>query len=158
MQIKFFTLPIIDNSIEQDEMNRFLRSQKILSVENHLSSNEHGTWWCFCVKYVDQPQAKSQELYPNKRKDYKNELDEASFALFAKLREIRKKIAVDDAVPAYAVCTDEELAAIAQLPELSRQTLLTIKGFGEKKAEKYAERIIALLKQTNEHETSGLSI
>ncbi|MBN1340089.1 MAG: HRDC domain-containing protein [Bacteroidales bacterium] len=108
-----------------------MRTQKILEVENQLVSNEKGAFWCFCVKYIG-----SQVTYQKKellKKDYKNELDEATFKVFSKLREARKKLVAEDAVPAYAVATDQELAEIAKLDEISVQSLLTMKGFGQKK-------------------------
>ena len=79
--------------------------------------------------------------------DYKNELEEAVFKIFSKLREARKQIANEDAIPAYAVCTDSELAEMAKLSELTRLNLKKVKGFGEKKFEKYGERLITYFKQ-----------
>jgi len=156
MQIKLFTIPISDSGDFQEELNRFLRSHKILEVENQLISNENGASWCFCVKYIDTPLA-YQKGGPQKR-DYRNELDEKTFAIFSKLREIRKQLANEDAVPAYAVCTDQELADIARLPEINDSGLLSVKGFGEKKLEKYGNRIIEKLALQNQDEKSGKSI
>lgn len=140
MQIKLFTIPVSDNGTFSEELNRFLRSQKILEVENHLVSNEKGAFWCFCLKYIGSPVTyqKKEEV----KKDYKNELDEATFKVFSKLREVRKILAAEDAIPAYAVATDQELAEIAKLDEINEQTLLTVKGFGKKKLEKYGKRMI----------------
>ncbi len=142
MQIKLFTIPVGDAGGLTEEVNRFLRSHKILEVESHLISNEKGAAWCFCVKYIES----SWEFKPGEKPkvDYKEELDEATFAIFSKLREVRKQLALEDAVPAYAVCTDQELAAMAGLNELTINKLLTVKGFGEKKTEKYGLRLIQL--------------
>lgn len=49
--------------------------------------------------------------------DYKNELDEDTFKVFSKLREARKQIAIEDAVPAYAICTDQELTFMAKIKD-----------------------------------------
>lgn len=77
--------------------------------------------------------------------DYKSILDEATFKVFARLREIRKQIANEDALPAFAVFTDEELSEIAKLPEITAKMMQSIKGIGEKKTERYAERFINAL-------------
>ncbi len=140
MQIKLFTIPITDNGDFLEDMNRFLRANKILEVENQLVSNERGASWCFCVKYL--PVLKTQQPYAEKKKDYKNELSEEVFKVFSRLRVLRKQIAADDAVPAYAVCTDQELAQIASLPEINEKLLKSITGFGEKKFEKYGRHFI----------------
>lgn len=150
MQIKLFTIAIGDEGAQQDELNAFLRGHKVLDVENRLVQNERGAYWCFCVRYIDGSVASSQSagnrnLQYREKVDYKNVLDEATFRVFARYREIRKQLATDDAVPAFAVFTDEELSELAKLPELTAKTMQTIKGIGEKKAEKYAARFLELL-------------
>ena len=40
-------------------------------------------------------------------------------------------------MPAYAVCTDQELAEIAELTEINEKSLKSVRGFGDKKFEKY---------------------
>jgi len=153
MQIKLFTIPASDTGVFTEELNRFLRANKVLEVENHLVSNERGASWHFCVKYVGA--AAPAFPYPEKPKtDFKNELDEPTFKVFCQLKEIRKKLALEDAVPAYAVCTDAELADMARLSELTPQNLASVKGFGEKKLEKYGNRLVQLFKVESVKTTS----
>lgn len=152
MQIKLFTIPITDNGRFLEEMNRFLRANKILEVENQLVSNEKGASWCFCVKYL--PAVPAFRKADNIKKDYKNELSEEVFKVFSTLREVRKKIATEDAVPAYAVCTDEELSQIAALPVINEQSLKSVKGFGDKKFEKYGQSFIQWYQNKDQHEKS----
>jgi superfamily II DNA helicase RecQ len=153
MQIKLFTIPVTDNGTFLEEMNRFLRGNKILEVENRFVSNERGASWHFCVKYLQS--GKSTQSYEEKKKDYKDELPEDVFKLFSQLRILRKQIADDDAVPAYAVCTDHELAQIASLPEISDKSLKNIKGFGDKKFEKYGAQFINWYQKNKNNEKSG---
>jgi len=53
------------------------------------------------------------------------------------LRVIRKELAIQDAVPAYAVFTDAELAELCKLTEITSQTVKNIKGIADKRMEKY---------------------
>jgi len=152
MQIKLFTIPVSDTGVFTEELNRFLRANKILEVENHLISNEKGASWCFCIKYIESAWTNNPADRP--RTDYKNELDEETFLVFSKLRQIRKQLAIEDAVPAYAICTDQELASMAKLKELTTEKLLTVKGFGEKKLEKYGKRLMQLFQQPTSDEKS----
>lgn len=77
-------------------------------------------------------------------------LDGHSFARFAVLRTIRKRLAEEDAVPAFAVFTDAELAEIAKLDEITPKRMLAINGLGEKRVEKYGEPMCRLfVEQTN---------
>lgn len=61
---------------------------------------------------------------------------------FARYREIRKTLAEAEAVPAYAIFTNKELAAIAELEEVNPVTLKKIPGIGDKKIAKYGEHFI----------------
>lgn len=153
MQIKLFTISITDNGAELDELNKFLKTHKVIECSEHLVSSPKGANWCFCVKYIDtmtSPQVKSF----TKKKDYKEELDEKTFKIFSALRGIRKQIAAEDVLPAYAICTDEELAAMAGLTEINKSGLLSVKGFGEKKFEKFGGRIIQKWTEREENNTS----
>ena len=141
MQIKLFTISITDNGAQLDELNKFLKTHKVIECSEHLVSNPKGANWCFCVKYVDTVKP-TTEKYFAKKKDYKDELDEPTFKVFSALREIRKQIAAEDMLPAYTICTDEELAVMAGLAEINKSGLLSVKGFGEKKFEKFGNRII----------------
>jgi superfamily II DNA helicase RecQ len=139
MQVKLFTIPITDTGAFAEEMNRFLRGHKVLEMKQELVHNEGGAFWCFCVRYMDQPTATSSD---RQKVDYKETLDEATFKVFSRLRDIRREISKEDDVPAYAVFLDEELAKMAQLESLTPAAIRSIKGIGEKKAEKYTDRLI----------------
>ena len=73
--------------------------------------------------------------------DYREVLSPEAFAKFAKLREIRKELAAINAIPSYAVFTDEELSKIAQLETLTVSAICSINGIS-KRAEKYAADFI----------------
>lgn len=152
MQIKLFTIPIGDNGGALEEMNRFLRGNKILEVQNQLISNENGASWCFCVRYIERAFVPTEEH--KSKVDYKQALDEATFQKFAQLREIRKKVAAEEGVPAFAVFTDEELARLAKLEKITPQTMLSVKGIGDKKVERFAKYFTSSAK---ENEKSGTS-
>ncbi len=148
MQIKLFTIPISDTGVMVEEMNRFLRGNKILETQQQLVNNERGAYWCFCIKYLEQLQNNAPYTNVKEKQDYKQILDEPTFKKFTKLREIRKQLALEDAVPAYAIFTDEELAGIAQLETLDIKGIKSIKGIGVKKVEKYAQKIIDAFNNT----------
>jgi len=141
MQFKIFTIPAADDGTAIEEMNRFLRSHKVLESEQQLVSTKNGTQWHFCIKYLAnaQPDHRPQN---SAKIDYKEALDEKTFAVFSALREVRKKIAEEEGMPVYAVFTNEELAGIAALDEILPQTIKSVKGIGEKKTERFGKRLI----------------
>ena len=141
MQFKIFSIPTTDDGTATEEMNRFLRSHKILETEQQLVSTKTGSYWHFCIKYLAnaQPETKPQN---QSKVDYKEILDEKTFSVFCVLREIRKKIAEEDGMPVYAVFTNEELAGIAVLDEILPETIKTVKGIGERKTERFGKRLV----------------
>ncbi len=150
MQIKLFTVPIGDSGAALDELNRFLRGNKILEVQNHLISNPNGAYWCFCVRYIEKTFRQTSDT--KTKVDYKQVLDETTFKKFSKLREIRKKVAADEVLPAYAIFTDKELVELAKLETITEKALLSTKGIGDKKVERFGKHFIT---QPEPHETPG---
>ncbi len=155
MQMKLFTIPVIDPLVGEEEINLFLRTHKVLEVNHEFFQTKDGAVWCFCVKYIEGgiPDGKGKFFQPAKI-DYKNVLDEKCFAIFSILRECRKQIAQEEAIPPYAVFIDEELAGIAKLETITEQTITSIDGIGKRKAERFGKRILQLLveKQTVDKE------
>lgn len=138
MQIKIYTIPILGGELLNDELNTFLRAKKVLQVENQLVVSAQTSFWCFCIKYVDDRTIEKDRV----KVDYRQVLDEASFKRFSRMREIRKQIAQAEAIPAYAVFTDEELAELAKIEELSLTKMRSVQGIGEKKLGKYGQHFL----------------
>lgn len=149
MQIHIFSIPTFENVKQIDEMNVFLRGHKIIDIEKQFVCNGPNEYWTFCIRYIEGVLLPSSTERREKI-DYRNVLDDATFQVFSKLRVVRKQIAETNAVPAYAVFTDEELAQIAKLTEISNENMLKIKGIGLKKVEKYGLQFLTLLKDFTE--------
>lgn len=140
MQLKIFTIPLTADGDPLEDMNKFLRSVKVLEIEKQFVNSGLGAFWTICVTYIpnvgDEPKVNSSP-----KKDYKKLLSEEQFKMFSELRTIRKVMADNDSIPAYAVFTDAELAEITKLTTLDAKTLMTINGIGEKRVEKYGEEL-----------------
>jgi superfamily II DNA helicase RecQ len=140
MQVRIFTIPVQGGEMLAEEMNVFLRSKKVLQVKEQLVGNTPDTaCWCFAIRYVDDVAAAERE---RGRVDYREVLDEAAFQRFSAMREIRKRVAQEVAVPPYAVFTDQELAEISKPETLTAEIMKNIKGIGEKKMEKYGHHFL----------------
>jgi superfamily II DNA helicase RecQ len=150
MQIRFFTIPIemVDN--HHDELNLFLRTHKVVELEKQLVQMHGHACWCFCISYLSQNQIENS---PKEKVDYKRVLEPEIFEKFSRMREIRKTISVGEGVSAFMVFTDAELAEMAKLSDFNVNSIKTIKGIGDKKAEKYGTAIIEALNQGTKNET-----
>jgi superfamily II DNA helicase RecQ len=65
--------------------------------------------------------------------------------LFAKLRSVRKRLADGEGVPAYAIFTNEQLAAMIRAGVRSRAELAAIDGVGEARVAKYGAAFLEVL-------------
>jgi superfamily II DNA helicase RecQ len=158
MQIEVFTIPVFDSGQMVEEMNRFLRGHKVLEVKQELYQNQQTAYWCYSISYLNsQHVPKTNSTGRREKVDYKAVLTEGIFAIFSALRVHRKEIANAEAIPAYAVFTDAELAKIAKLEELNAANILTIKGIGQAKVEKYGKRILEMYHKQTADEKSGKS-
>jgi hypothetical protein len=92
-----------------------------------------------------------------KKVDYRDTLSETQFALFAKFRTLRKMLADQEGVPAYALFTNEQLADMVHRPVLSLEGLASIDGVGQARAEKYGAAFLCLLKEPRQALTNGVS-
>ncbi len=142
MQIALFTAAPGDTA-GVDDLNRFLRGHRVLTLDRAWT----GVAWSFCVTYqlgppagLGPPHGRSAEKI-----DYKAMLDVPTFARFSRLREVRKGIAEREALPAYAIFTNEQLAEIAKLPKPTLTTLGGIEGVGTVRLEKYGALLLVAL-------------
>ena len=149
MQIKIFTVPILGGDDANEEMNHFLASHRIVEVQQELVA---GQYWTFCVRYLlgVEKNGKPQSFSKNGKVDYRDLLSDAEFARFSTMRALRKQMAAEEAIPAYSVFTDAQLAAMSQIEELSLSKMQTVDGIGQARAEKYGPRMIDALKKDEE--------
>lgn len=145
MQYKVFMIPAQGDPDLEDELNKFLRSHRVVAVKSELIGRENMPGWCFCVEYMDGVVA-SGRTSKEARPDYKEMLNEEDFAVFAGLRTLRKDMAAEEGKPVYAICTNEQLAQLARTRPQTIDDFKKISGLGDARAEAYGERILAHIK------------
>jgi superfamily II DNA helicase RecQ len=148
MQLRFFTIPVHDGGERADELNRFLAGHRILAVDRSFVQDGANSAWSLCVSFDAADAAAGRPPFGGRRgpkTDYREVLSEQDFAVFARLRALRKELAEAEGVPAYALFTNEQLAEMVQRQVRTRAALLEIPGVGEARVEKYAERFLEAL-------------
>lgn len=157
MQIKIFSVSVLGGEDEEERLNLFLRSHKVADVRRELVQTDSGCFWTFCISYMlgASPSLMSEK---KEKTDYKQVLDEHSFSRFAKMREIRKQLAAEDAVPAYLVFTDAELAEFAKVERLTLGEMKKVNGVGEKRMEKYGEKFLSQYEKEGKPDTAGSGV
>jgi len=147
MQVRLFTISVASKDSEE-EVNRFLRGHRILEMDKHLVQSDGAAYWCFCITYLEGASKHTRESKRKVKTDYRQILNEASFQRFMRLRTVRKKIAQEEGLPAFAIFTDEQMAALARCEHLSIAEIKKIKGIGEKKAARFGEDVLKLIADT----------
>ena len=104
MAYRVFTLPVRDPGAAETELNGFLASHRVLSVDRRFALEGERSFWSFCVDFVDARRGSSSSsatgcTWKRNRTDYREVLNAEDFAVFAELREIRKAIAQVEGVP-----------------------------------------------------------
>lgn len=79
-----------------------------------------------------------------------NDLAGEQNALFLRLKELRIQIAREEQVPAYIVFNDKTLVQMAIRRPSTKAQLLEIPGIGTRKLEKYGERFLEALNETDQ--------
>jgi len=145
VKFRFFVVPMLDGDEESQELNRFLATNRVLLVERHFVSDGPRSAWAICVSYLDRGGRPAPEQGQGKRVDYREILSESDFAVYAKLRSLRKSMAEKDGLPAYTLFTNEQLAAMVQQRAASLKVLEEIPGVGSARVKKYGAAFLEIL-------------
>jgi len=147
MALRFFAVPVNDSGAFEQDLNGFLASHKVVSIDRRLIDQGTNSFWAICVDYLSHAPGETNRN-PNlsrNRIDYKTVLPPEEFEVFSRLRQLRKDLAQLEAVPVYALFTNEQLAQMVQRRCHSRNDLAQIEGIGDSKIDKYAERLLPVL-------------
>jgi len=163
MAFKVFTIPIQNSEAAEVELNTFLRSHTVLSVEQRWVDQGATSFWSFCIDYLDPAVTGGKGFRRTDRRskvDYREVLNTEDFAVFVKLRDLRKEIAQAEGVPVYAVFNNEQLAKMVQKKARIKADLEAIAGVGDARIEKYGPRVLDFLSQqwTATNEADGESV
>jgi superfamily II DNA helicase RecQ len=160
MSFRFFVIPINQDGEAEAQLNAFLASHKVLSIDRRWVDQGSQSFWSFCIDYLPQGGKGAARIEQRDRVDYKEKLPPEQFRVFAALRELRKEIAQAEAVPVYTIFTNEQLAQMVTSSVTSKAALEKIDGVGEARVAKYGERFVELLTRmlgTN-HAASGAAV
>lgn len=159
MQLKYvaFSLPIHQNPDRENELNAFLSMNKIITVNKDLIHDRQNSTWVFLVEYMKDGETKADTRFSRPKVDYRELLNDEEFAVFSKLRELRKARAEQEAIPVYSIFTNEQLYTMIKEKVTTKTAMGKISGIGESRIEKYATDFLHILKEAgNEKESQPL--
>lgn len=146
MQIRIFIISIKNVDHSEVEMNRFLRSHRVLAVKKEFVVDGENSFWTFCIEYLDAVSGSVPVGSVARPKvDYKEQLQPDEFLAFSRLREWRKRVADEEAVPVYTIFTNGQLAEIVTKKVSSKSALGSIIGVGEARVTKYGDGLLSVI-------------
>jgi superfamily II DNA helicase RecQ len=146
LQLKFFLIPIRGIEQAETEINRFLRSVRVVNLQREFVAQGDNSFWSMAVEYLADG-ASSATGRKRSRIDYKEILAPEAFAVFARLREWRKVKAAQEAVPVYTIFTNDQLAQIVEKNVTTKAGLQQIDGIGEGRVKKYGNEVLHIVAQ-----------
>src|SRR5262249_3454641 len=127
MAYRFIQVPVRDSGAAEEELNRFLRGHRVLSVDRRWGDLGAEAYWRCCVEYLETAGSSGSSARPSGeprgKVDYREVLNPELFAAFVKLRALRQAISKEEAVPVYVIFTNEQLAAMVQKGAASKADL-----------------------------------
>ena len=139
MQVKTFILPVLSSERSESELNRFLRSHRVLQMERHFCA-DNGGYWAVLVEYVEGDPAESvPPAHRRDKQDASQGLTEEEKGRFEYFKQVRRQLATENAIPAYLIFTNEELATLARVPELNAESVKGVKGIAPSRLKAYVE-------------------
>ena len=145
MKFEFFSIPACNPGEGKQELNAFCGSHRIATMEKQFVPNGDQSYWAICVSYLENDK---KIIAAGKNKvDYREILEENEFAVFVKLRSLRKALADHGGVPAYALFTNEQLADMVRGRVTSLAGLSSIPGVGKGKIDKYGKKFLDILQK-----------
>lgn len=150
LQYKFFRIPVQSAAAWEDEVNRFLRSVRVVHVQRDFVAQGENSFWALAVEYMpaDGRSPGGNDSRRREKVDFKAILSPEDFAVFARLREWRKEVAAEEGVPVYAIFTNEQLAKIAELRPVKAADVAAIDGIGASRIDKYAQTVVDMVSST----------
>ena len=136
MPFEFIQIPATGLGAAKEVLNQLVRERRIVSIRKEFVAHGDDSFWAFCLEYLDGGGSARDRFTPEKL-DYKVILSPVDFAVFDRLRKLRKELAEQEAVPAYAIFTNEQLAEMVRKKVSSLTQLGEVAGVGTARVEKY---------------------
>lgn len=149
MQIKTFKIPLGDNGGAEEELNKFLRSHRVLKVERAFCLEGSG-YLAVCVEYMEGNTASDNvNTSGRSRRDYAKELSEDEQKRFELFKAKRRELATEKSLPAYMIFTDAELVTLLKYPHLDIENIMDVSGVQKSRLKDYGAYFVNL-QETND--------
>lgn len=146
MRITTFKIRLNENYQAEDKalLNEFLQNNHILETTSQfVHDKEH--FWSILLRYSEKNMFINEPISKKYEAPKDEILNEDEAKILESLKLWRTERAKEDNLPAYMIATNSELYSIAKFKPAKKEELIELKGFAEKKIEKFGDEIINIL-------------
>lgn len=136
-----------------DDMNDFIAAHKVVGVTQNLVQTSSGALLVFVVETamprgdVASVSSQAKAIPSDTRLDYQEILSPEDFAVFSRLRDLRKVCADRIGKPVFSVFNNAQLAEMVEKRITTAEGLQAIPGVGLGKTNQWGPEFLALLSQ-----------
>lgn len=156
VQLKIFTIPPIGGEAVLEELNLFLRQERIAEVRKEFSPE---TGWSFCISYTDGKSGRTDSGGSSNAKEKEqaryNALNEEQRELYAKMKMARTAVSNAKGVVPYVVFSNIELMEIVSLPHIDEEAVKGLKTVRAASIKKYTADILTEYRKLLNDENSA---
>lgn len=150
MPYHFFSIRAISPDADQQDLNRFIASHRVVAVRWRWIDRGDDSRWVARVEVASGtgplPDALKagggSQQRSKERIDYREELSKPDFDLYAAIRKWRSDCANKAGVKLYAILTNEQMATIVTSRTRTLADLAKIPGIGPGRLEKYGRELV----------------
>jgi len=105
MNVKIITVPVVNPDEKMAELNQFLNSHRIIATQKECVVQDGIAYWTFVIDHQIAGAPVDYKKMGQRKStiDYKTVLSEADFVIYAKIRELRNRIAEAEGKPPFAL-------------------------------------------------------
>jgi superfamily II DNA helicase RecQ len=142
MPVKHFHLRLSKEHIAEDELriNEFMGTVKVTGNHAQLLTVGSTSYWSIIIFYEEEKKGTANEIVPEAKEIVP--LTQQEQARYEALKNWRRAKAAELSVADFIIAHNRELMDIARLTSPTKEMLLEVKGFSEKKWEKYGMDIL----------------
>jgi len=145
MKYKFFFIPACWPEAAEESLNIFLAQHVIYAIDKQFNDTAEQAGWSFCIAFESSAASERKTSHNKNSLDYREILNSVDFNTFAELRRLRKQTAEEQAVPAYVVFSNEQLAEMVTRRVRTLEDLRAIDGVGQARCDRYGDAFLAML-------------
>ena len=152
MKIKVFKIRMADEhlTIDENRVNKFLTRVEMKKSSSTLVTGAEN-FWSLLVHYTEKSNDYNEPLTNHEEQSQKadnkteSDLTENEVSIVENLKYWRIQRSKEESLPPYMILSNQDILQVAKIKPQTLEDLIEIKGFGDRKVEKYGDDVLSIL-------------